>query len=286
MIEKDYFAFQEDLVSSLTGIDAEKVFDTRHLTWEVFNAQKLDGKYINEPLEYDLKKDRLNLENVKTGYKGLTYYLRGSEKSPIVLKATMYVETDGPVYLSVPFLMKSAPVSIYCNGKCIYKEESSSYYSVIADAGIHGQGELITFEIRCNDEVLACYEPYASEMNLPALFEQTESLKKGISDLSVTDGHVTFSTDSSEDQLLIATIPYEKGWSAKVDGKKVEIVPYQDAFISIPLSAGSHDVQLQFDPPGLRIGVIISALGVFACAALFFFTRNSGKVKQQRREQE
>ena len=285
VIEKDYFAFQEDLVSSLTGIDAEKVFDTRHLTWEVFNAQKVDGKFINEPLEYDLKKDRLNLENVKTGYKGLTYYLRGSEKSPIVLKATMYVKTDGPVYLSVPFLMKSAPVSIYCNGKCIYEEESTSYYSVIADAGIHGQGELITFEIRCNDEALACYEPYASEMNLPALFEQTESLKKGISDLSVTDGHVTFSTDSSEDQILIATIPYEKGWSAKVDGKEVEIVPYQDAFISIPLSAGSHDVQLQFAPPGMRIGVIISALGVFACAALIFFTRKSGKVKQQRREQ-
>ncbi|MBP5185519.1 MAG: YfhO family protein, partial [Clostridiales bacterium] len=194
--------------------------------------------------------------------------------------------TDGPVYLSVPFLMKSAPVSIYCNGKCIYKEESTSYYSVIVDAGIHGQGELITFEIRCDDDVLACFEPYAAETDLKALFEQTEILKKGISGLSVKDGYVTFSTESSKEQLLITTIPYEKGWSAKVDGKDVEIVPYQDAFICIPLDAGSHDVQLQFDPPGARIGGIISALGVFACAALIFCTRKSGKVKQQRREQD
>ena len=148
VIEKDYFAFQEDLLSSLTGIGADKVFDARHLTWEVFNAQKSEGRFIKEPLEYDLKKDRLNLENIEEGYTAPTYYLRGSNKSPIILKATMYVKTDGPVYLSVPFLMKSAPVSIYCNGKCIYKEESTSYYSVIVDAGIHGQGELITFEIR------------------------------------------------------------------------------------------------------------------------------------------
>ena len=288
VIEKDYFAFQEGLVTSLTGIEADDVFDTRHLTWEVFNAQKADGSIIAEPLKYDLDKDRLNLENVAGGYNDpdLTYYLRGSDKSPIILKATMYVKTDGPVYLSVPFLMKSAPVSIYCNGKCIYKEESTSYYSVIVDAGMHDQGELITFEIRCNDDVLACYEPYASETNLAALSEQTEKLKDGISDLSVKDGHVSFSAEASEGQILIATIPYEKGWSAKVDGKDVEIVPYQDAFISIPLEAGSHDVELQFDPPGARIGVIISALGVFACAALIFCTRKSGKVKQQRREQE
>ena len=286
VIEKDYFAFQEDLLSSLTGIGADKVFDARHLTWEVFNAQKSEGRFIKEPLEYDLKKDRLNLENVEEGYTAPTYYLRGSNKSPIILKATMYVKTDGPVYLSVPFLMKSAPVSIYCNGKCIYKEESTSYYSVIVDAGIHGQGELITFEIRCDDDVLACFEPYAAETDLKALFEQTEILKKGISGLSVKDGYVTFSTESSKEQLLITTIPYEKGWSAKVDGKDVEIVPYQDAFICIPLDAGSHDVQLQFDPPGARIGGIISALGVFACAALIFCTRKSGKVKQQRREQE
>ncbi len=281
--EKNYFAYQEELLRSLTGLDADDVFDETPLTWEVKNAMKTEGSMMEGPLEYDKEKDGRDLENVEAGYKEMTYYLRSSDKSPIILKAAMDVKTEGPVYLSIPFLMRSAPIRIYCEGKCIYKEESDSYYSVIADAGVHHKGERITFEIRCYDGVFASFEPYAGQMDLEALSAQMTSLHNSsrITDLDVEDGHVTCVADVPAEQVLITTIPCEKGWSVKVDGKKAEIIPYQKAFISVPLSTGEHKVELQFDPPGLRIGVIISALGVFAGAALIFCTKKSGK-KQRR----
>ncbi|MDR1605706.1 MAG: YfhO family protein [Streptococcaceae bacterium] len=53
---------------------------------------------------------------------------------------------------------------------------------------------------------------------------------------------------------LFLTIPYDKGWSAKVDGQPVAIKQAQTGFMTIPLKKGSHTVQLTFLPQGLKAG--------------------------------
>ncbi|MBR3032714.1 MAG: YfhO family protein [Clostridiales bacterium] len=104
-----------------------------------------------------------------------------------------------------------------------------------------------------------------------------------MSDLSVSDGKVTFTATADEQKTLIATIPYENGWTATVDGEKVEISSYQDAFILLPMAPGTHTVELTFVPNGMGIGVIISALGVFFSVALIVVTR---KKHQERKAEE
>ena len=64
------------------------------------------------------------------------------------------------------------------------------------------------------------------------------------------------------------TASFEDGWEAYVDGQKTEVLPYQDAFLSVPVSSGAHTVELKFTPPGWKIGLVASAAGVLLFAAV------------------
>ena len=77
-------------------------------------------------------------------------------------------------------------------------------------------------------------------------------------------------TNAQEDRLLIVTASYEDGWEAYVDGQKTEILPYQDAFLSVPVSSGAHTVELKFTPPGWKVGLAASAAGILLFAAMTF----------------
>ncbi len=73
----------------------------------------------------------------------------------------------------------------------------------------------------------------------------------------------TVSAQSKGD--LFFTIPYDKGWSAKVDGQAVKIKQAQTGFMTVPVSKGPHTIVLSFIPQGLKIGIIcfISAIVLF-----------------------
>ena len=71
--------------------------------------------------------------------------------------------------------------------------------------------------------------------------------------------------NANEEQTLVTTIPYDEGWTAKVDGKKVDIKAFQDAFISIHVPKGKHTVTFSYMPKGFIIGAIsfIVSIGLF-----------------------
>mgnify|MGYP004648238459 CR=1 FL=1 len=89
-----------------------------------------------------------------------------------------------------------------------------------------------------------------------------------------------------QDGLLYTSIPYEKGWTAYVDGKAVEMaatydpkaenVKLSDAVIAIPLTAGMHDIELRFTAPGLKTGALISLGGLLVFALLLLLRRKRG----------
>lgn len=66
-----------------------------------------------------------------------------------------------------------------------------------------------------------------------------------------------------EDKILMLSIPYEKGWNIKVNGEKVKYSKAYDTFISLELEEGSNKIEMTFIPPGLKLGIIISFIGVF-----------------------
>lgn len=73
----------------------------------------------------------------------------------------------------------------------------------------------------------------------------------------------TITTDT--EQQLITTIPYDQGWHATLDGKKVTIDAFQDAFVSLNIPEGTHEIKLTYLPPGFVAGAFLFVI----CIGLF-----------------
>lgn len=78
---------------------------------------------------------------------------------------------------------------------------------------------------------------------------------------------------------IFTTIPYDKGWTLKIDGKKASIKSFRDGFITFDVPKGKHKIQLSFLPEGLIAGFIISALGIIG-----FIIFNRWYTKPQRKK--
>jgi uncharacterized membrane protein YfhO len=68
-------------------------------------------------------------------------------------------------------------------------------------------------------------------------------------------------------KLLFLSIPYDKGWHVKVDGKAANIEKVTIGFMGIFLNKGFNTVELQYTPPFLIAGMAVSLLSIIILAA-------------------
>ena len=73
-------------------------------------------------------------------------------------------------------------------------------------------------------------------------------------------------------KILFLSIPYDKGWSAKVDGKRANIEKVDAGLMGILLEKGNHKVELTFEPPYVKEGTYLSlfSLLLFGLGIAFF----------------
>ncbi len=82
--------------------------------------------------------------------------------------------------------------------------------------------------------------------------------------------------DLSRENLVFFSVPYEKGWSATVNGEPAEIVRCNIGFMAVRCPEGESDIRFHYIPPGLIPGVILSVIGLMLLAgylALFGIRR-------------
>ncbi|MBQ7587983.1 MAG: YfhO family protein [Lachnospiraceae bacterium] len=106
---------------------------------------------------------------------------------------------------------------------------------------------------------------YFMEFDSEKFMEVYEELRaNGMEITDFKDGYIGGIVNCSEDCVLFSSIPYEKGWTAYVDGVKTNVVPLvEDAFVGIELSQGDHDIILEYIAPGMYAGRWVTLGTVF-----------------------
>lgn len=66
--------------------------------------------------------------------------------------------------------------------------------------------------------------------------------------------------ESNESGLAIYTIPYDEGFSIKVNGKDIEYLNVDNGMIGIPIKKGENMIEANYYPKGLKLGIIISII--------------------------
>ena len=101
--------------------------------------------------------------------------------------------------------------------------------------------------------------------------------------------HETFGTntirgtiDLKQDKILCLTVPYDKGWTAYVDGEKATLLQANTMYMALPLSAGNHTLELRYETYGLKVGILISLIGVACFTVICIYNRKNCKLKSRR----
>lgn len=92
---------------------------------------------------------------------------------------------------------------------------------------------------------------------------------------------LTGTVSVSQDKILCFAIPYSEGWTAYVDGKRVELLQANTAFMAVELPAGDHEVELKYWTPGLTAGLVLSAVGAAGIAILAVYWKKRADVGAQ-----
>lgn len=103
--------------------------------------------------------------------------------------------------------------------------------------------------------------------------------KYNLENLYVNGGTVSGTIKNNEKGILALNIPFSKGWSAKVDGKKQELIKVNGVFTGLVLQPGNHKIQLHYITPGLIPGACISGFTILMIICLCILNRIKAKNK-------
>lgn len=106
------------------------------------------------------------------------------------------------------------------------------------------------------------------------VFEQgLEILRQSVLDATkATDTCLEGTINVGKSGLLYTSIPYEKGWSVYVDGKKAEMIPVGNGACAVSLSAGQHTVKFSYVPDGFLVGMAAFTFAFLLFAAMCLLT--------------
>jgi uncharacterized membrane protein YfhO len=91
--------------------------------------------------------------------------------------------------------------------------------------------------------------------------------------------HVSGSLSLKEAGRMILSIPYEDGWSARINGENVEPQLFGGTFMAFDLEPGHYELQMKYVPEGNRIGlgVSLAALAIFTSMQVVGRRKRAGK---------
>ncbi len=155
-----------------------------------------------------------------------------------------------------------------------YKTEDSQYYSGWHDFLINlGYSEEAKNSMTINfavpgkytyDEMSVCCQPLngITDKLMAYKADSLNNICLNKNPVSNATNKITGTFEASKDELMVINIPYSDGFTAYVDGEKQDIIRANIMFMAIPVTSGNHEVVLEYHTPGLRIGVLLSLLGL------------------------
>lgn len=97
--------------------------------------------------------------------------------------------------------------------------------------------------------------------------EQTFSYHTFQTDWKRTKGNrIEGTVKGIADGYFVTSIPYDKGFTVKVDGHTVKTEKVNKAFLGFRIGVGTHRVKITYHSPGKRAGMLVSFVGIILFA--------------------
>lgn len=146
-----------------------------------------------------------------------------------------------------------------------HNEESQSYSDEdghIIQVGTVKAGETVTLVFSLDD----AYDDgniklIAAEHSMDDFYQVFDMLKEQRWMLDeVSSARLSGTITVKQDGVMFTSIPYDEGWSVKVDGETVRPEKIADAFIGISLTKGEHQIEMRYCPKGFAVGLLLTCV--------------------------
>ncbi len=213
-------------------------------------------------------------ENLKVSVKkNVKYFRKSNDKLGAKIKYKFLVEDENPIY--VEFITpKTSSAKVKINGKYM-NFDFSSINKPILKIGEFKEGEEINIELEllgkrlCMEEVLIYREDINLLNDVFAKIKEKENRFERQSSSHLI-GYVNIERNQNN---LVFSVPYEKVWNIKVDGKRVDTFRVFDALLGITLPPGTHSIDMEYIPVTFYKGLIASVFFDIVGIYLYIFNR-------------
>ncbi|WP_283680289.1 YfhO family protein [Lentilactobacillus sp. Marseille-Q4993] len=181
-------------------------------------------------------------------------------------RLTVEPNVSGPQYLYIP------KVRLYGVGVTVNGQKLSKLYSglgtEIIPLGIHDKNSKIHVMIKSQYELKGLASDFAG-LDLPkyksaVLNQKLSTFRFNDPDrININGSHFKGKIKVNQNnQTLLMSIPYDKGWHVRVNGKPADVIKVADGLIGIKLHSGKSQLQFDYRVEGATAGMIVSGIGV------------------------
>ena len=207
------------------------------------------------PIPYDRTENTTDLISVTS-----------SLNEDVAIQYQIEVPENSQVYLSFTNLHfsndKQKKVDILVNGE----KKTFTTDNVFSFFNLGYTKEKKTFNIHVSfpgNSQVSFESPTFYRLDTKTFTEAIQKIKEQPVTVSTSKNKVFATYDVQQDTSIFFTIPYDKGWSAYQDGKKIEIKQAQTGFMKVDVPKGKGTITLSFIPNGFVIGAICSFTSLF-----------------------
>ena len=184
-----------------------------------------------------------------------------SSNEDAAIQYQIEVPENSQVYLSFTNLHfsndKQKKVDILVNGE----KKTFTTDNVFSFFNLGYTKEKKTFNIHVSfpgNSQVSFESPTFYRLDTKTFTEAIQKIKEQPVTVSTSKNKIFATYDVKQDTSIFFTIPYDKGWFAYQDGKKIEIKQAQTGFMKVDVPKGKGTITLSFIPNGFVIGAICS----------------------------
>jgi Predicted membrane protein len=168
--------------------------------------------------------------------------------------------------------------NVYVNGQRI-KLGTDVTSATVLDLGYFKKGESVNVNIVTRKE-LGINPGYfktldQSEFDKSKVQVQRNSLKVSS---NLNNDTVKGTINVKEDNPMLLTIPYDDGWKAFDNGKKISTHKVVGNLTAIDLKKGHHDIVMKYEVPGLKAGWIITVIAIILFGLYYIYRKFIGVI--------
>lgn len=191
--------------------------------------------------------------------------LNGTDTEDATISYSIEVPDNSQVYLSMTKLNfsndKKKQVDIIVNGekKSFTTDNAFTFFNL--EYAEHKQTFDIQVKFPGNAQV-SFESPTFYRLDTKKYTEAIRKIKENPVEVSSYKNKVTVNYKVKNETSIFFTIPYDQGWSAYQNGKKLQIQQAQTGFMKIDVPEGEGTITLSFIPKGFVVGASCSLIAI------------------------